>query len=190
MMIRAESTREVAPLVRSATAQPRKRPWARNPFATARLPTEVLPGITLLGSRRINFYALTEGRSVTLVDCGFYGHLRYLEAWLERTGRKLTDIEAVVITHGHADHLGFASIFEALAFRSSFPSPIWRSLALPERAFLRYACGGASGGPRAFVSCSQPRWTVSSLSRPFAQPSAIRRRLAKHWPRLTSPAPA
>jgi glyoxylase-like metal-dependent hydrolase (beta-lactamase superfamily II) len=122
-MTRAESTREVAPLARSATERLRKRPWARNPFATARVPTEILPGITLLGSRRVNFYALTEGRGVTLVDCGFYGHLRYLEGWLEQTGRKLTDIEAVVITHGHADHLGFASIFEALGVPVFVPEP-------------------------------------------------------------------
>jgi glyoxylase-like metal-dependent hydrolase (beta-lactamase superfamily II) len=88
-----------------------KRPWSYNPFAKARTPIRVLPNITLLGSSRINFYALTEGRSITLIDCGFYGHLRYLEAWLAHEGRKLTDVEAVAITHGHADHLGFAAIF-------------------------------------------------------------------------------
>lgn len=62
----------------------------------------------------MNFYAVTQGRSITLVDCGFYGHLRYLEAWLEREGRRLTDVEAVVISHGHADHLGFAAVFAEL----------------------------------------------------------------------------
>jgi glyoxylase-like metal-dependent hydrolase (beta-lactamase superfamily II) len=57
------------------------------------------------------------------VDCGFFGHLRYLEFWLELTGRRLTDIEAVVITHGHADHLGFASIFESLGVPVFVPEP-------------------------------------------------------------------
>jgi glyoxylase-like metal-dependent hydrolase (beta-lactamase superfamily II) len=83
----------------------------------------VLPGVTLLGSQRINFYALAEGRRITLVDCGFYGHLRYLEAWLERDGRRLGDVEAVVITHGHADHLGFAAIFGALGVPVLVPEP-------------------------------------------------------------------
>ncbi|WP_059015736.1 MBL fold metallo-hydrolase [Mycobacterium sp. M26] len=85
---------------------------SRNWFATARTPQEVADGVWLLGSRRVNFYAITEDRSVTLVDTGFYGHLRYLNAWLAATGRSHRDIEAIVITHGHADHLGFAGEFD------------------------------------------------------------------------------
>ena len=64
--------------------------------------------VVLLGSQRVNFYAITEGRAVTLVDCGFRGHWRYLREWLDATGRTVADIEAIVLTHGHADHVGFA----------------------------------------------------------------------------------
>jgi glyoxylase-like metal-dependent hydrolase (beta-lactamase superfamily II) len=85
----------------------------KNPFARPRLGAEVLPGVYLLGSRRVNFYAIEEGRSVTLVDCGFDGHRRYLEAWLEQRGRALSDVEAVLLTHGHADHVGFAERLRA-----------------------------------------------------------------------------
>lgn len=84
----------------------------RNPFATARTGREVVDGIWLLGSHRVNFYAIAEGKSVTLVDAGFYGHLRYLNDWLAATGRSVGDVEAIVITHGHADHLGFAGDFD------------------------------------------------------------------------------
>ncbi len=84
----------------------------RNPFAAPRRPDEVADGVWLLGSRRVNFYALTAGRSVTLVDAGFYGHLRYLDEWLAWTGRGVGDVEAIVVTHGHADHLGFAGEFD------------------------------------------------------------------------------
>jgi glyoxylase-like metal-dependent hydrolase (beta-lactamase superfamily II) len=80
----------------------------KNPFATARVGEEVLPGVHLLGSRRVNFYVIEEGRSLTLVDCGFDGHLRYLTAWLDGRGRTLSDVEAILLTHGHADHVGFA----------------------------------------------------------------------------------
>lgn len=83
-----------------------------NRFAAARAPREVADGIWLLGSHRVNFYAVAESRSVTLVDTGFYGHLRYLYDWLAATGRDVGDVEAVVITHGHADHLGFAGWFD------------------------------------------------------------------------------
>jgi len=99
------------------------RPRPNNPFARPRRPEEVAPGITLLGSERVNFYAIAEGRSLTLVDCGFFGHLRYLEAWLAETSRKMTDIEAVVITHGDGDHLGFASVFDPLGIPVYVPEP-------------------------------------------------------------------
>lgn len=98
---------------RARPLAPLPRPWARNPFARPRAPSEPVAGVTLLGTERVNFYAVTEGRAVTLIDCGFFGHLRYLEAWLAATGRRAADVEAVVVTHGHADHLGFAAVFAA-----------------------------------------------------------------------------
>jgi glyoxylase-like metal-dependent hydrolase (beta-lactamase superfamily II) len=82
-------------------------PW--NPFARVRPAAEVLPGVYALGSRRVSFYAVVHDRRVTLIDCGFYGHRRYLDRWLRGAGLGVSDLEAVVITHGHADHLGFAA---------------------------------------------------------------------------------
>jgi glyoxylase-like metal-dependent hydrolase (beta-lactamase superfamily II) len=80
----------------------------RNPFARPRTGEEIISGVHLLGSHRVNFFVIEEGRSLTLVDCGFDGHRHYLKAWLDRRGRKLSDVEAVLLTHGHADHVGFA----------------------------------------------------------------------------------
>lgn len=79
-----------------------------NPFSRPRPGEEILDGIHLLGTHRVNFYVVEEGRSLTLVDCGFQGHRRYLDHWLEQRGRSRGDIEAVILTHGHRDHTGFA----------------------------------------------------------------------------------
>src|SRR5262245_24274419 len=81
---------------------------AVNRFARPRPAREIADGVTLLGSRRVNFFAIAEGRALTLIDCGFRGHWRYLQAWLSATGRTIGNIEAIVLTHGHADHVGFA----------------------------------------------------------------------------------
>ncbi len=84
----------------------------RNRFARPRTPTEIVDGVWLLGSHRVNFYAILDGRSITLVDAGLYGHLRYLHQWLAATNRTMQDIEAIVITHAHPDHVGFAGDFD------------------------------------------------------------------------------
>ena len=52
-------------------------------------------------------YAGDEG--VTLIDSGFAGHRALLVASLEAAGRDPADVAAVLITHGHADHLGGAA---------------------------------------------------------------------------------
>jgi glyoxylase-like metal-dependent hydrolase (beta-lactamase superfamily II) len=79
-----------------------------NPFARARSPREIVDGVVLLGSERVNVHAVLTDHGITLIDCGFYGHRRYLDRWLGATGRSVDDIAAVVLTHLHADHTGFA----------------------------------------------------------------------------------
>jgi glyoxylase-like metal-dependent hydrolase (beta-lactamase superfamily II) len=81
---------------------------ANNPFSRDREPKEVADRVHLLGTHRVNFYVVEDGKGITLVDCGFQGHRRYLDRWLRRHGRTTADIEAIVLTHGHQDHVGFA----------------------------------------------------------------------------------
>jgi glyoxylase-like metal-dependent hydrolase (beta-lactamase superfamily II) len=38
--------------------------------------------------------------------------LRYLKTWLAATGRSIANVDAIIITHGHGDHLGFAGDFD------------------------------------------------------------------------------
>ena len=44
----------------------------------------------------------------TLIDAGPYGSLPSLEKGLSQIGRKITDLERVIISHGHQDHDGNA----------------------------------------------------------------------------------
>ena len=69
---------------------------------------QVTDGIWRFGTRHVNWYAVEDGGRLTLVDAGMPGHWPQLEAGLRRLGKDLRDVEAIVLTHAHADHVGFA----------------------------------------------------------------------------------
>lgn len=56
----------------------------------------------------VNAYLVEERGEITLVDAGMPGQYGELERELRVMGRSLRDIRAVVLTHGHTDHIGFA----------------------------------------------------------------------------------
>jgi glyoxylase-like metal-dependent hydrolase (beta-lactamase superfamily II) len=55
-----------------------------------------------------NFYLVEDGTSLTLVDAGVPTSWEELEAALTHLGRRIEQIEAVVLTHAHFDHVGIA----------------------------------------------------------------------------------
>jgi glyoxylase-like metal-dependent hydrolase (beta-lactamase superfamily II) len=61
-------------------------------------------GVRRLGSRLVNFFLLEDDGRATLVDAGAPGYRSQLDA--ETTAR----IDAVVLTHAHADHVGVAEL--------------------------------------------------------------------------------
>jgi glyoxylase-like metal-dependent hydrolase (beta-lactamase superfamily II) len=69
---------------------------------------DVAPGVMRLGDELVNFYLLEDGGALTLVDAGLPAHRQQLEAVLRHHGHSLSDIEAVVLTHAHGDHVGIA----------------------------------------------------------------------------------
>lgn len=68
----------------------------------------VVDGFYRLGSRLVNWYLLAEGGRATVVDAGFPGYRPQLERALEALGLDVGAVEAVVLTHAHFDHIGFA----------------------------------------------------------------------------------
>ena len=71
-------------------------------------PAQVAPGVHRLGDRGVNFYLIEDPDGLTLVDSGMPAHLEQLRGLLTGLGRSLSDIRAVLLTHGHLDHTGLA----------------------------------------------------------------------------------
>jgi len=63
----------------------------------------------------VNFYLVEEAGRVTVVDAGMPGNWDLLIGGLVRIGRTVGDIEAVVLTHAHSDHVGIAERIRAEA---------------------------------------------------------------------------
>jgi len=69
---------------------------------------EVAPRIRRLGDEIVNCYLVEDGGAVTIVDAGAPAYWSDLPAELAAMGRSLDDVRAIVLTHGHDDHIGFA----------------------------------------------------------------------------------
>ena len=116
-------------------------------------PTLLAPGVHRLGDSMVNFYVVEDPDSdaVTVVDSGLPAHAGQLTAHLAGIGRTAADVRAVLITHGHPDHLGLA---EYIREQSGGAATVWvhradavfldqpakaARLARPERSMLGYA---------------------------------------------------
>src|ERR671936_479160 len=74
---------------------------------------EVAEGVRRLGTFWVNWYVVEDGGRLTVVDAGLPQYWDQLTASLASMGRRLSDVEAVVLTHNHLDHLGCAERLRA-----------------------------------------------------------------------------
>jgi glyoxylase-like metal-dependent hydrolase (beta-lactamase superfamily II) len=69
---------------------------------------EIADGIHHFDDGTVNWYLVDDGGRLTLIDAGFPGDWSMFVAALGTLGRRMADVEAVVLTHAHVDHLGIA----------------------------------------------------------------------------------
>jgi glyoxylase-like metal-dependent hydrolase (beta-lactamase superfamily II) len=55
-----------------------------------------------------NWYLISQDGRLTLVDAGFPGHYPVFLNGIRSLGYSIKDLEAIILTHAHADHTGFA----------------------------------------------------------------------------------
>jgi glyoxylase-like metal-dependent hydrolase (beta-lactamase superfamily II) len=70
--------------------------------------TEVAAGIHRLTNGVSNFYLIEESGKLVLVDAGAPKDWSLLGQLVRELGRDLGDLDAVLLTHAHSDHTGFA----------------------------------------------------------------------------------
>ena len=71
-------------------------------------PVRIREGLHRLGTGTVNVYLVADGKDVTIIDAGVPGYWGDLPGELAAMGRTLDDVRAIILTHGHSDHIGFA----------------------------------------------------------------------------------
>jgi glyoxylase-like metal-dependent hydrolase (beta-lactamase superfamily II) len=86
-------------------------------------PIQVAEGVHRLGTSLVNWYVVEDGGRLTVLDCGLPSYWGQVEPGLAALGRSMSDIDAIVLTHGDGDHVGFG---ERLRTTASAPVLIHR----------------------------------------------------------------
>jgi glyoxylase-like metal-dependent hydrolase (beta-lactamase superfamily II) len=81
---------------------------------------DVAPGVHRIEDAYTNWYLLEDGGRLTVVDAGVPTSWESLTGALSALGRGPADVAAVVLTHAHFDHVGFAE-----RARSELGVPVW-----------------------------------------------------------------
>lgn len=62
--------------------------------------------------KRYVYVYLIEGKNCYLIDSGVYGSEKIIEKYILETGRSISEIKGILITHTHPDHIGTAAYFK------------------------------------------------------------------------------
>jgi glyoxylase-like metal-dependent hydrolase (beta-lactamase superfamily II) len=81
-----------------------RRPGSGEPM----LERNVAPGIHRVEDANVNWYLVEADDGLTVIDAGVPESWSSLQQALRELGRSPGDVKAVVLTHAHFDHIGFA----------------------------------------------------------------------------------
>lgn len=79
------------------------------PYDNVHTVRDVVPGVHLVTHGHTNCYVVEADDGVTLVDAAYPRTWRAVRQCLADVGRSASEVRGLVITHGHFDHVGFAS---------------------------------------------------------------------------------
>jgi glyoxylase-like metal-dependent hydrolase (beta-lactamase superfamily II) len=66
-------------------------------------------GLYRVGSDIVNSYLIVDQNGITIIDAGLPGYWKLVQAELTSMGKSLSDVRALILTHGDTDHIGFAA---------------------------------------------------------------------------------
>jgi glyoxylase-like metal-dependent hydrolase (beta-lactamase superfamily II) len=98
---------------------------------------EVAEQAFLVRGSNVNWYLLRDGTDLTLIDAGYPGDLDRVEESVRSLGRRPEDIQAILLTHAHVDHMGAIN-----AFHHRYQTPVLMDAAevpLARRNYLEQA---------------------------------------------------
>lgn len=84
--------------------------------------TTVAPGVVFVQGPSVNWIILDGAAGPVLIDTGYPGDETAVRASLRDAGHAVGDLRAILITHGHGDHMGNAAAFAVEASCPVFTS--------------------------------------------------------------------
>jgi len=72
---------------------------------------EVAEGVFCVPGTAVNWVLLRDGTDLTLVDAGWSGDIGRVEDSIRALGRHPMDVQAILLTHAHLDHMGAINHF-------------------------------------------------------------------------------